>query len=158
MIRSSKYLLLFIVFLIAEIDNVGAKDTVVIPEPILSPREVVQIQLNALKNEGKKNIQLGIFQAWQFAHPRNKSVTGPFQRFSKMIMGTAYSSLINHLSHNIRLLNKRRDQVIYEVEIISESGRLFSMYWMVSVVKLGKFKDCWMTSNVSLPLLKGSAI
>ena len=158
MIRSSKYILLFIVFLIAEIDSIGAKGTVLIPEPILSLREIVHIQLSALKNEDKKNIQLGLFQAWQFAHPSNKSVIVPFQRFSKMITETAYSSLINHLSHNITFLNERRHQVIYEVEIISESGRLFSVDWVISVVKWGKFKDCWMTSNVSLPLLKGTAI
>ena len=32
------------------------------------------------------------------------------------------------------------------------------MDWVVSIVKLGKCKDCWFTSDVSLPLLKGIAV
>lgn len=158
MIRLLKYILLFIVLFVVEAEIVGAKDVARSPEPALSPKEVVQIQLNALKNEDQKDIRFGILKTWQFAHPRNKSITGPFKRFSEMITKTVYSVLLNHLSHNIILLEKKRDQAIYQVEIISETGGLFSMDWVVSIVKLGKFKDCWMTSDVSLPLMKGTAI
>ena len=158
MIRLLKYILLFIVFFVVEAEKAGANDVARSPEPTLSPKEVVQIQLNALKNKDQKDIRFGILKTWQFAHPRNKSITGPFERFSKMITKTVYSVLLNHLSHNIILLEKKSDQAIYQVEIISETGGLFSMDWVVSIVKLGTFKDCWMTSDVSLPLLKGTAI
>ena len=46
-----KYILLFIVLFVVEAEIVGAKDVARSPEPALSPKEVVQIQLNALKNE-----------------------------------------------------------------------------------------------------------
>ena len=113
---------------------------------------------NALKNEDQKDIRFGLLKTWQFAHPRNKSITGPFKRFSKMITKTAYSILLNHQSHNILVLEERSDRAFYQVEIISETGRLFSVDWVVSIVKLGKFKDCWMTSDVSLPVEQGRAI
>ena len=158
MIRFLKSILLFLAFVAFETENVGAKDIVHSPEPTLSPKEVVQIQLKALKNEDQKDIRFGLLKTWQFAHPRNKSITGPFKRFSKMIMKTAYSILLNHQSHNILVLEERSDRAFYQVEIISETGRSFSVGWVVSIVKLGKFKDCWMTSDVSLPELQGKAI
>ena len=49
------------------------------------------------KNEDQKDIRFGLLKTWQFAHPRNKSITGPFKRFSKMITQTAYSILLNTL-------------------------------------------------------------
>ena len=158
MIRFLKSILLFLAFVAFETENVGANDIVRSPEPALSPKEVVQIQLNALKNEDQKDIRFGLLKTWQFAHPRNKTITGPFKRFSKMITKTAYSILLNHQSHNILVLEERNDQAFYQVEIISETGRLFSVDWVVSIVKLGKFKDCWMTSDVSLPVEQGRAI
>jgi len=158
MIRLLKYILLFFAFVVVETENVGAKDIALSPEPALSPKEVVQIQLNALKNEDQKDMRFGLLKTWQFAHPRNKSITGPFKRFSKMIMKTAYSILLNHQSHNILVLEERSDRAFYKVEIVSKTGRLFSVDWAVSIVKLGKFKDCWMTSDVSLPELQGKAI
>ena len=158
MIRLLKYILPFLAFVVVETETVGANDIVRSPEPTLSPKEVVQIQLNALKNEDQKDIRFGLLKTWQFAHPRNKTITGPFKRFSKMITKTAYSILLNHRSHNILVLEERSDRVFYQVEIISETGRLFSVDWVVSIVKLGKFKDCWMTSDVSLPVEQGRAI
>ena len=124
MIRFLKSILLFLAFVAFETENVGAKDIVHSPEPALSPKEVVQIQLNALKNEDQKDIRFGLLKTWQFAHPRNKSITGPFKRFSKMIMETAYSVLLNHLSHNINLLEKKPYRATYQVEITSENTNL----------------------------------
>ena len=57
-----KYILLFIVFFVFEAENVGAKDVTRSPEPTLSSKEVVQIQLNALKNEDQKKIRFGILK------------------------------------------------------------------------------------------------
>ena len=81
MIRLLKYIWLFIVFFVVETANVGAKDLASSPEPAFSPKEVVQIQLNALKNEDQKDIRFGLLKTWQFAHPRNKSITGRYLYF-----------------------------------------------------------------------------
>lgn len=151
------YLLSFIGFLFAQVESVYAKDdSIPVPTPNLLPYEVVRIQLNALKNEIRNGNQVGIYKTWEFAHPDNKSFTGPFSLFSKMITDTDYSILLNHQSHKITLRTKKYDREIYEVEVLCKKLRQYSMVWVVSIVKSGKFKDCWMTSNVSIPLLIGN--
>ena len=52
------------------------------PHPALSPAEVVVIQLDALQANAAEN-DAGIAQAWAFAHPDNKRMTGPLPRFAQ---------------------------------------------------------------------------
>ena len=47
---------------------------------------------------------LGIKQVWVFAHPENKKVTGPYEKFRIMIYGAQYRYLLNHTSHKIDLM------------------------------------------------------
>ena len=49
------------------------------PNEKLLPYDVVKIQLEALKNNNKNDE--GIKQTWLFAHPDNKKITGPYERF-----------------------------------------------------------------------------
>ena len=74
----------------------------VTPNEKLSPYDVVKIQLEALKNNNKNDD--GIKVTWLFAHPENKKVTGPYERFRVMINGQQYKYLINHSSHKIKLI------------------------------------------------------
>ena len=67
------------------------------PNEKFDPYEVIKIQLDALKNNNQNDD--GIMQTWLFAHPDNKSVTGPYARFRIMIYGQQYKHLINHSSH-----------------------------------------------------------
>ena len=53
------------------------------PSNKFEPYDVVKIQLKALKNNNEKD--QGIMQTWLFAHPDNKKVTGPYERFRIMI-------------------------------------------------------------------------
>ena len=54
MIRLLKYILLFIVLFVVAAENVRANDVGRSPVPALSSKEVIQIQLNALKMKIKK--------------------------------------------------------------------------------------------------------
>ena len=49
------------------------------PNDKLLPYDVVKIQLEALKNNNKNDD--GIKVTWLFAHPDNKKITGPYERF-----------------------------------------------------------------------------
>ena len=71
------------------------------PNSKISPSEVVKIQLLGLQknNDGFKDS--GIEQTWNFAHPSNKEVTGPLDKFKRMIKSDNYQMMINHLSHTI---------------------------------------------------------
>ena len=61
------------------------------PNEKLLPYDVVKIQLEALKNNNKNDD--GIKVTWLFAHPNNKKVTGPYERFRIMIYGQQYRQL-----------------------------------------------------------------
>ena len=52
------------------------------PNKTLNPYDVVKIQLEALKNNDSQD--KGIKQTWLFAHPDNKKITGPFDKFKQM--------------------------------------------------------------------------
>ena len=73
---------------------------IVKPKENISPYDVVKIQLEALKNNYKSEDDLGIKQVWLFAHPENKKITGPYERFRIMIYGEQYKILLNHESNN----------------------------------------------------------
>ena len=44
----------------------------------------------------------GIEQTWLFAHPQNKIITGPLDRFKLMLYDVHYKILLNHKSHQIK--------------------------------------------------------
>ena len=74
------------------------------PKKEFTAFEVVKIQLTALKNNNNPSIDSGIKQVWLFAHPNNKKITGPYERFRIMIYGQQYRQLLNHDSHKINLI------------------------------------------------------
>ena len=55
------------------------------PSANLKPLEVLMIQLNSLKNNNNPYKDAGIEQTWEFAHPNNKKITGPLNKFKEMI-------------------------------------------------------------------------
>ena len=114
-----KLILFFIIFLFS--NNLNAD--LINPNTKLDPYDVVKIQLNALKNNDEKDD--GIKQTWLFAHPDNKKVTGPYERFRIMIYGEQYRHLINHSSHKIDLLTNSPNTFIYKIEILSLDKKLF---------------------------------
>ena len=63
------------------------------PNPALKPKDVILIQLNSLKNNNTPYKDAGIEQTWEFAHPNNKIMTGPLNKFKEMIK----RHMINHL-------------------------------------------------------------
>ena len=66
------------------------------PSPALNPGEVVRIQVEALRKNGPLNE--GIELTYRFASPGNKQVTGPLDRFVRMVSSAPYDRLLNHLN------------------------------------------------------------
>ena len=97
-------------------------------------------------------------QTWLFAHPDNKKVTGPYERFRIMIYGQQYKYLINHSSHKINLISKTSNSYIYRIEILTNDKKLFFYEWQVQKGSDADCKNCWFTSAVSIPVDQGSTI
>ena len=136
--------------------NTSVYDELTEPNKRLEPYDVVKIQLEALKNNNKDDN--GIKQTWLFAHPDNKKITGPYERFRIMIYGQQYKFLLNHSSHKINLITNSPSRFIYRIEILSEKKQLFFYEWHVQKGSEEKCKNCWFTSAVSIPVDQGNTI
>ena len=135
---------------------VSAKAEMIKPAENLSAYDVIKIQLNALKNNDKNDT--GIKQTWLFAHPDNKKITGPYERFRIMIYGAQYRSLLNHSSHKINLIMNTPNKHIFKIEILAKDKQLLFYEWHVQKASEKNCKDCWFTSGVSMPMDQGNTI
>ena len=123
----------------------------VVPDPSIAPEEVVAIQMKALQFNDNPEPDFGIAQTWNFAHPRNRAMTGPLPRFAGMLKGPAYGQMLNHASHRIVPVSGDGDRINFDVFMETSRGNVLYFNWAVELVKGGEFDNCWMTVAVSMP-------
>ena len=129
------------------------------PNSNLEPLDVLMIQLNSLKNNNNPYKDAGIKQTWEFAHPSNKTFTGPFGKFKKMIYSESYEILIDHENNKITILNESINKLVYKVYVLSKNKKKYYYIWQIEkVMQEGILKDCWMTTVVSSPVYLGEII
>ena len=129
------------------------------PNTSLKPFDVLMIQLNSLQNNNVPYKDAGIEQTWEFAHPDNKKMTGPLEKFKQMIYGENYEILINHETNEIAILNETNNKSVYKVYILSKDKKKYYYIWQIEKVLLnGDLKNCWMTTRVSIPKYLGDVI
>ena len=149
----------FKVFFISAILISNANAELIKPRSDIKPAEVVEIQLAGLQKNDQNFKDSGIEQTWNFAHPSNKKVTGPLDRFKRMIKGASYQMMINHLSHTITQLEKGDNWAQFEVIILDRDKIYHKFNWQVEKYLVdGPLKDCWLTTMVSSPISLGSSI
>ena len=125
------------------------------PNPDIAPAEVIAIQLNGLQHNDSPETDAGIRQTWAFAHPRNRSMTGPLRRFTDMLRGPTYEMMLNHASHEIVPGQSGDGWRQFDVFMETENGEVMQFSWVVEKVTNGRYKNCWMTVAVSAPRLTG---
>ncbi len=129
------------------------------PNNKIKPSEVVKIQLLGLQKNNDGFEDSGIEQTWNFAHPNNKKVTGPLDKFKRMIKGNNYQMMINHISHTITEIRGSDNMVQFEVIILDNKKIYHKFNWQVEkYIEDGPLKDCWLTTMVSSPVSLGSSI
>ncbi len=97
-----------------------AKAELLKPNSDIKPDRVIEIQLSGLQNNDLIYKDSGIEQTWNFAHPNNKRVTGPLDKFKRMIKGDSYQMMINHLSHTITKLGSGENWAQFEVILLDK--------------------------------------
>ena len=133
--------------------NFSVKAELIKADPSIDPKEVIQIQLNALKVNNSPFKDAGIAQTWEFAHPNNRKFTGPLENFTKMMYSDSYSVMLNHLENNIIMVSTEDNKSFYFVEILDKNYKKFGFTWVVEqVIEDPQFRDCWMTTSVSRPM------
>ena len=123
------------------------------PDPSISAKDVISIQLKALQINNSPFEDAGIEQTWEFAHPNNRKYTGPLNNFIRMLKNPSYSMMLGHLEHNIIPVEEEETVSYYFVELTDINGKKYGFEWTVKkVIENGKYKDCWMTIGVSTPM------
>ena len=128
------------------------------PDSSILPERVIEIQLQAMQKNDVPSPDFGIEQTWVFAHPKNKYMTGPLERFVAMLKGPKYQMLLNHRNHIIKSVVLTENYALFNVSITTASEHKASFQWEVSKVKSGIHNGSWMTTAVSPPMRIKSAI
>ena len=148
-----KLIILFFIF-----TNISNADLVK-PNANLKPFDVLMIQLNSLKNNNIPYKDAGIYQTWEFAHPNNKAMTGPLEKFKQMIYNKNYEILISHQGTEVIILKETEEISVYKVTVLTKNKKKYYYIWQVEkVLSEGNLKNCWMTTNVSNPKYVGEVI
>lgn len=128
------------------------------PSPELAPETVIATQLAALQAEANSPGDRGLRQVWAFAHPDNRRMTGPYERFARMLQGPYFNALIGHASHTITAQARTERAAAYDVDVVATSGRVFRYRWVLRRAAGPGFDGAWMTVSVSIPQPAGRAL
>ena len=155
--------LISIILIIASLGSLRLSDNyspnLTKPNVSLKPYDVVSIQLDSLQRNNIPFKDAGIKQVWEFAHPNNKKITGPLEKFKKMLYSKNYQMLIEHENSEITILSESSNKSVYKVDVLSSDKKKYSYIWQVEkVLKEGALKNCWMTTSVSNPEFLGEVI
>jgi hypothetical protein len=155
--------LISVILIVASLGSLRFYDnyspTLTKPNISLKPIDVISIQLNSLQRNNIPFKDAGIEQVWEFAHPNNKRITGPLEKFKKMIYGKSYQMLIKHVNSEITILSEDTNRKVYKIFILSSDKKRYSYIWQIEKVLLeGDLMNCWMTTSVSGPDYLGEVI
>ena len=141
--------------LLFTVPAVAAEST---PEPNadLSPQEVVQIVIQALK-ENDAATDAGIATVFRFASPGNKASTGPLERFSRMIKH-GFSDMLNHIGSRTEAMKLDGHTALQPVYLTTQDGKEVGYLFQIGQQKSGPFEGMWMTEAVYPLPSKGQSI
>ena len=132
---------------------------IVKPNNGIEPYQVIKIQLRGLMENDIPEVDSGIEQTWEFAHPKNQKYTGPLENFKSMIKGESYSMLINHLDHKVIEVYNNDQVATFEVTVLDKDKKYYRFKWQVEkYLGDGPLNNCWLTTAVSQPISTGSSI
>jgi len=118
------------------------------PDPALTPKQVIEFQLQVLQHNDELAENRGIERAFRFASPNNRTVTGPLQHFIQIINQPDYSALLNSASYLIGEVEIENDQARSLVTIKTAADKRVRYVFILSRQSGGEYKGCWMTDAV----------
>ena len=116
-----------------------------IPQPGLSPADVVTLQVNSIRNAVGDLEKLKV--CYSLASPENRKATGPFSRFSELVMLPPYDRLANCVDWQIGGTVVEQDFAAVLVSTISEGGDVSGFRFILQRQDF-KARSCWLTEGV----------
>jgi hypothetical protein len=118
------------------------------PNPSLSPQQVVEFQLEALRHNNEPTADAGIQRSFRFASPSNRLVTGPLSHFSEIVHSAPYSALLGSQGSIVRGVIVQGSEAKVYVTVTSANGSQLNFLFMLSRQGQADYRDCWMTDSV----------
>lgn len=120
------------------------------PHPDLTPEQVVQAQLDALKAGTDGDLRT----VYGFASPRNRIHTGPAERFVAMLRD-GYGQMISHRSAELGPMLLSGDEALQPVALVDRRGEEHRFAWLLGRYDLEGCSGCWFTEAVLPPEAMG---
>ncbi len=118
------------------------------PHPSLSPRDVVAIQLKALRHNDVPYADRGIEVTFNFASPSNRLQTGPLERFKMLVRNPVYGPMIDHRSVKFEKIEISGDNAQVDVVLHARDGRYLGYRFGLARQRGNVYEGSWMTYAV----------
>ena len=129
-------------------NQIRTKRNSLVPNPDLSPADVVRIQLDALGNNNDPHNDAGIEITFRFASPANKQSTGPLNRFIQLVHNPVYKPMLDHQTARFGDLVVEDGQAYLPVFLTASDGKRVGYVFVLSRQRGGAYDQCWMTDAV----------
>lgn len=127
--------------------------TALVPSVDYGPDEVVEIVVDALRDNPQLEDDAGIETVFRFASPGNRRVTGPVERFATMIK-RGFSDMLGFASSRYEAIEVKEDTAVQVVWLMQRDGRETGYAFQLGRQSGGEFDGMWMTEAV-VPLGEG---
>ena len=117
------------------------------PHPDLTPRQVIKLQLDALRDNDRPHRDAGIATAFGFASAANRRATGPVARFASMLRNPLYGPMLGHTSAEFGPVQVDGEVARAQVVLLGGDGRLVAYDFTLSRDPATR---CWLTDSVML--------
>ncbi len=117
----------------------------------LNSEEVLNLIFESYKNFSS-NPEKAVDTIWGFAHEDNKEITGPKERFSKMLVSEPYDSIIDLKEYSYEVTYENETNIHYEVKVLAKTNNYFVITWVFEKTECSDSEEqCWLTVAVTAP-------
>ena len=125
----------------------SSKWTYIKPDKTLSPKQVVNIQLQALQQNDRSDS--GVITVFNFSSPNNRLHIGPINHLRVLVRDPAYQPMLNFKSYKKGQLVLSGNMAYQLVVIEGRDGQKEVYMFILSKQRRGAYKGCWMTEGIA---------
>ena len=119
---------------------------------VIEPNVVLTEILESYKNFSESP-QKAIDTIWDNAHPSNREITGPKDRFERMLLTEPYSSILDLKEYSFIKTIETEESQHYEIKILAKNNSYFEVTWVfqLDLCLSDSENKCWLTVAVTAP-------
>ena len=142
-----KKTLILLIFLI----SCTGSEAVIEESKPLNSEAVLNVIFESYKNFSD-NPEKAVDVIWGFAHEDNKEITGPKERFARMLVSEPYNSIIDLKEYSYEVTYENETNVHYEVKVLAKTNSYFVITWVFEKTDCPELDgECWLTIGVTAP-------